>query len=374
MSIRLPEELEVEVYRCFRCGYCRAQCPIFKVKQNESWNTRGRMILIRSLIEGNLNASSSVLDRLYCCSLCKACETSCPAVVRLSDVYERVREGLVELKLGPLERHQRIARDILAEGNPFRQPRAERSSSYQCKGPREAEALFFVGCVSAYRKPSIVQSVEKILTSTETDYTTLGAQELCCGSVLMRTGQTRAAEKLARQNTRMFKELGVQKILTVCPGCYLTLKVDYPKLVKDFPFEVVHISEFLSQLLEIGKLQLTKQVGLKVTYHDPCHIGRRFNLYEPPRTVLSSIPGLKLVEMSRSRENAQCCGAGGGVKSAFSDTALKIGVSRMEEAAQTKADLLVTSCPFCCVNLGDASRQAQLLPVSDLTEIVAEAI
>jgi len=192
--------------------------------------------------------------------------------------------------------------------------------------------------------------------------------------VLMRTGQTSTVEKLAQQNTRMFKELGVQKILTVCPGCYLTLKVDYPKLIKDFPFEVVHISEFLRQLLQTGRLRLTKRVGLKVTYHDPCHIGRRFNLYEPPRTVLSSIPGLKLVEMPRNRENARCCGAGGGVKSAFSDTALKIGISRMEEAAQTKADLLVTSCPFCCINLGDASRQAQLLPVSDLTEIVAEAI
>lgn len=374
MSIQLPEELEVEVYRCFRCGYCRAQCPIFKVKQNESWNTRGRMILIKSLIEGNLKASRSVLDRLYCCSLCMSCETSCPAVVRLSEVYERVREDLVELKLGPLERHQKIARDILAEGNPFRQPRAERPSSYQCKDPREAELMFFVGCVSAYRKPSIVHSVEKILTSTDTDYTTLGAQELCCGSVLMRTGQTRTFEKLAQQNTRRFKELGVQKILTVCPGCYLTLKVDYPRLIKDFPFEVVHISEFLHQLLQTGKLRFTKRVGLKVTYHDPCHIGRRFNLYEPPRTVLSSIPGVKLVEMSRNRENAQCCGAGGGVKSAFSDTALKIGVSRMEEAAQTKADLLVTSCPFCYINLGDASRQAQLLSVSDLTEIVAEAI
>ncbi len=374
MNIWMPEELEVEVYRCFRCGYCRAQCPIFKVKQNESWNARGRIILIKSLIEGNLNASRSVLDRLYCCSLCKACETSCPAVVRLTEIYERIREGLVELKLGPLERHERIARDILAQGNPFRQPKVERSFSYLCKGPREAEVLFFVGCVSAYRKPSIVQSVEKILTSTEIDYTTLGAQELCCGSVLMRTGQNRAVEKLAEQNTRMFKEFGVQKILTVCPGCYLTLKVDYPKLVKDFPFEVIHISEFLYQLLQKGKLRLTKQVGLKVTYHDPCHIGRRFNMYESPRTVLSSISGLKLVEMPRNRENARCCGAGGGVKSAFSDTALKIGVARMEEAAQTKADLLVTSCPFCCINLGDASRQAQLLPVSDLTEIVAEAI
>jgi heterodisulfide reductase subunit D len=144
--------------------------------------------------------------------------------------------------------------------------------------------------------------------------------------------------------------------------------------VKDFPFEVLHVSEFLHQLLQKGKLRLTKHVELKVTYHDPCHIGRRFNLYEPPRTLLSSIPGLKLKEMPRNRENARCCGAGGGVKAAFSETALKIGISRMEEAAQTEADLLVTSCPFCCINLTDASHQAQLLPVSDLTEIIAEAI
>ena len=374
MSIQLPEELEVEVYRCFRCGQCRAQCPIFKVKQNESWNTRGRLILIKSLIEGNLKASRSVLDRLYCCSLCKACENSCPAVVRLYDVYERVRECLIEQKMGPLERHERIARDILAEGNPFGQPRAERSSSLQRNDPREAENLFFVGCVSAYRKPNIVKSVEKILTSTDTSYTTLGARELCCGSVLMRTGQIPIAEKLAQQNTRLFKEFKIQKILTVCPGCYLTLKADYPRLVKDFSFEVLHISEFLHQLLQKGKLRLTKRVELKVTYHDPCHIGRRFNLYEPPRTLLSSIPGLKLKEMPRNRENARCCGAGGGVKAAFSETALKIGISRMEEAAQTEADLLVTSCPFCCINLTDASHQAQLLPVSDLTEIIAEAI
>lgn len=374
MSIRLPEELEVEVYRCFRCGYCRAQCPIFKVKQNESWNTRGRMILIKSLIEGHLNVNSPVLNRLYACSLCKACETSCPSVIRLYDVYERVREELVERKLAPLDDHKRIAGNILAEGNPFGSPRAERASSYQRKNPCRAEVLYFVGCVPSYRRPSIVKSVEKILNAAGVEYTTLGTQELCCGSVLMRTGQTRTVRELAQQNTRNFKELGVKKILTVCPGCYLTLKVDYPRLVEDFPFEVVHISEFLHQLLQTGKLQLTKRIGLKVTYHDPCHIGRRFNLYESPRNVLSSIPGLNLVEMPRNRQNARCCGAGGGVKSAFSDVALKIGTLRMEEAAQTKADLLVTSCPFCCLNLDQASRQAQLLPVSDLTEIIAEAL
>jgi heterodisulfide reductase subunit D len=206
------------------------------------------------------------------------------------------------------------------------------------------------------------------------EYTTLGARELCCGSVLLRTGQTSTAKKLAQQNTESFKELGVKKIVTVCPGCYLTLKVDYPKLVEAFPFEVVHISDFISQLLQADKLKLTKQVRLKVTFHDPCHLGRRFSVYEPPRNVLLSIPGLKLVEMPHNRENSRCCGAGGGVRAAFSDVTAKIGVSRMEEAAQTKADLLVTSCPFCCLNLDEVSRQAQLLPVSDLTEIVAEAL
>jgi len=374
MGIKLSEELEIEVYRCFRCGYCRAQCPVFKVKQNESWGTRGRMILIKSLIEGDIDTTRSVLDRLYCCSLCKACETSCPALVRTSDVYERVRESLVEQKQASLEKHQRIAEKILAEGNPFGLPRAERASSYQRKNPSSAEVLYFVGCVPSYRRPSIVRSVEKILAAAGVGYTTLGAQELCCGSVLMRTGQTRTAKELAQQNVKNFKELGVKKIVTVCPGCYLTLKVNYPKLVEDFPFEVLHISDFINQLLQTGKLKLTKQVGLKVTYHDPCHLGRRFNIYESPRSVLLSIPGLKLVEMSHNRENSQCCGAGGGVKAAFSDVTSKIGVSRMEEAAQTKADLLVTSCPFCCLNLDDAGRQAQLLPVSDLTEIVAEAL
>jgi len=374
MSIKLPEELEIEVYRCFGCGYCRAQCPVFKVKQNESWGTRGRMILIKSLIQGDTKATSSVLDRLYCCSLCKACETSCPALVRISDVYERVRESLAKQKQAPLDKHQRIAEKILAEGNPFGLPRAERSYSYQRKNPSRAEVLYFVGCVPAYRRPSIVRSVEKILTTAGVEYATLGAQELCCGSVLLRTGQTSIARKLAHQNIENFKELGVKKIVTVCPGCYLTLKEDYPKLVEDFLFEVVHISDFINQLLQTGKLKLTKQVGLKVTFHDPCHLGRRFNIYEAPRNVLLSIPGLKLVEMPHNRENSQCCGAGGGVKAAFSDVASNIGVSRIEEAATTKADLLVTSCPFCCLNFDEAGRQTQLLPVSDLTEIVAEAL
>jgi len=175
MDIKLPEELEIEVYRCFRCGYCRAQCPVFKVKQNESWGTRGRMILIKSLIEGDIDATSAVLDRLYCCSLCKACETSCPALVRASDVYERVRESLVEQKQAPLDKHQKIAERILAEGNPFGLPRAERSSSYQHKNPSNAELLYFVGCVPSYRRPSIVGSVEKIFAAANIEYATLGA-------------------------------------------------------------------------------------------------------------------------------------------------------------------------------------------------------
>ncbi len=177
---------------------------------------------------------------------------------------------------------------------------------------------------------------------------------------------------LAEHNVELFKSLGTKNIVTHCPGCYKTLKQDYPKLVGELPLKILHASEFIEGLMSDGKLKLNSKVDGKVTYHDPCHLGRHADMYEPPRRVLELIPGVQLVEMERTRKDSWCCGAGGGLKSAFPDSALKVGHERIKEAEQTEAKYLVSACPFCRQNLKDSAGDQ--LEVYDLLELLARSI
>ena len=212
--------------------------------------------------------------------------------------------------------------------------------------------LYFRGCTAREKQTDISEATERLLDLAGVDYHVL-EDEKCCGSVLLRTGFQKEAERQIEKNTEVLKD---EKIITSCAGCYKTLKDDYDGL------DVVHISQFLNELISKNKLNFTKS-DLDVTYHDSCHLGRHSKVFDEPRNVIESVANL--VEMKNSREESLCCGAGGGVKSAYPEIADEMAESRIGQAKQTGCRTLVTSCPFCKLNLENDE-----LEVLDLTEFL----
>ena len=212
--------------------------------------------------------------------------------------------------------------------------------------------LYFRGCTARERETSIAHATELLLRRANVDFYTLD-DEKCCGSVLLRTGFIDEANEQIKKNTDVLKG---ELVLTSCAGCYKTLKDDYDGL------DVIHISQLLFQLIEEGKLNFSKK-DLNVTYHDSCHLGRHSEVFDEPRNVIES--SANLVEMENIRENSLCCGAGGGVKSAYPEVAGQMASSRIAQAKQTGCETLITACPFCKLNLENDDME-----VLDLTEFL----
>ena len=232
--------------------------------------------------------------------------------------------------------------------------------------------IYFPGCMATYRAREIAEATIELLRKADVDFKLLGADEWCCGSVLLRTGNVELAKEIAEHNIQAFKKAGTTQVLTSCAGCYRTLKKDYEKMFGKQDFEVIHIVDFLGELVDEGKLKFP-EVKMKVTYHDPCHLGRHSDIYEAPRRILSSIQGLELVEMTRNKQNARCCGAGGGVRAAFKELADKMADERLKEAEETGAEVLTSACPFCTFALRDAAkRKGSKIRVLDLPELLVE--
>lgn len=228
--------------------------------------------------------------------------------------------------------------------------------------------------MATYRANQIAEATIELLRRADVDFQLLGKDEWCCGSVLLRTGHQKTAKEVAEHNIEAFKKSGTTQVLTSCSGCFRTLKKDYEDMFGKQDFEIIHIVDFLQKLIDEGKLKFPK-VNMKVTYHDPCHLGRHSEIYEPPRKILNSIPGLELVEMARNRKNARCCGAGGGVRAAFAELSDKMADERLMEAEETDAEILTSACPFCTFALRDAAkRNNSKMRVLDLPELLVEIL
>ena len=352
-------EVEKWLYRCGRCNSCkylyknyRDSCPSGKENMFEPYWASGRVWLANALHKGELEWTDKVKEIIYSCPTCGNCMEQCEQDVseHLIEIFEALRAECVE-KIGPTEAAKAFNENTLKVHNPYNEPHENRLNWISNKNfPEKADVLFYVGCTSSYREIEMAKVAHDILEKMGINFT-ISDKEYCCGSPMLRTGQVDLPKELARHNLEIFKNSGAQTVVTSCAGCYRVLKVDYPKILGDLPFEVKHITEFINE--NIDKLQF-KEKNLKVTYHDPCHLGRHSGVFDDPRNLITSVPGVELIEMPRNRENAWCCGAGGGVKSTYKDWAVNISKERIEEAEKLGVDLLITSCPFCKRNLSDA--------------------
>jgi heterodisulfide reductase subunit D len=368
-------------------------CPSGDKFKLDSFYAPGRMEIIRALIEGDITECSDKLQQIvYTCTMCGACSAQCELYTSsgrkvkemgktLVNMWEDLRADMMRRGWGPLDAHQDILKSVASYDNAWGGPRAERERwgkglKIKDLSKEKADVLYFVGCTMAYdpRLHGMIRAMATILDKASVDWGFLGNKEKCCGSVSLRIGDRDQFNGLARDNIKTFNDLGVSKIVTSCAGCYSTFKNRYPE-VGEVDAEVLHVTEYIAQLIKEKKIEPVKEVPMKVTYHDPCHIGRHVGLYDEPRRILRAIPGIELIEMKQNKMNTWCCGAGAGMRTAYPDLATETGVRRIEQAEETGASALTSACPFCYQNLTDAIKAAgSKLKFMDLSELLVQSL
>jgi Fe-S oxidoreductase len=374
------------LHRCFRCGYCKfpasyvdLNCPSYLNARFETYSPGGRMWLLRAWLEGEIKTSPRFAEILYSCAACGNCVEHCVFPKFKDDLLNAFIAGREELvatgAVPPAVRDH--FKSVHLHGNPYKMPEADRGKWADGLGLEpysEQEYLFYVGCVGSFdeRCQEMARSVAGLLNHMGIPFGILGAEESCDGNDVKAMGERGLFEHLAQMNIRKYKDLGVKKIVTLSPHAYHAFRNEYPGLGGDF--EVCHYSQLLATLIK--KAPFKRSEGqIRVTFHDPCYLGRHNKEYKAPRRILAAAPGVQLKEMERTENDALCCGGGGGniftdILGGGPDSPARV---RVREAARTGAQVLTVACPGCSRMLSDAVAAESLqdhLEVVDLAEFV----
>lgn len=379
------------VHLCRLCGNCRQSgttylpcCPAGERFGLDEYYSRGKSVIAKGLLDGNLTWSQSIANSVYRCTLCAACVEQCPVEYKdhILNVYGALREEFVERSLVPKE-IRNFLEDMQRFGNPFKESREKRgewASDTKIRQYKEGDDfLYYVGCIGSYdeRGMKIARSLGNVLLNSGLSFGILGSEEKCDGNEVNGLGEKGLFELLAKENIEIFQRLGIKKIVTLSPHAYNAIKNDYPQ--HDGHFEVKHYTQFLRDIIKDNKLNFSKDINAQVTYHDPCFLGRYNNEYDAPREILKDIPGIELVEMERNRENSFCCGGGGAnfYTDLFGSKENSPARIRIREAYSTGAKILAVACPTCMTMLEDALKVEDLeqeLTIMDISEIVEKAL
>ncbi len=383
----LKKHLDMMEY-CGKCGDCSSSgtqittakrhvtkpCPVKNVLGFEAYDARGRILILKKLIDQKLETDESILKWAYTCTGCGSCKETCLAIeggINTPLLMEALRQDFVNQEL-KIEKHQKILDSILQNNNPYNEPKETRSKILSGrKFNPNAEYLVFLGCTSSYRQQNIALSTIELLDNLGIDYSIID-NEPCCGSILKRYGYKNEFETIARKNLELFKKNKIKKVIFPCAGCYRTFKMDYAELDKS-SIQFYHLTEFLDQYLNENSYKFKMKHYKKISYHDPCHLGRHSGVYEAPRSLLKRINNSNFIELDALRNYSHCCGAGGGVKSSDPDLAQKIAVNRNSEALEKGIEILVSACPFCEKNLKDGLNGANL-EILDISEMLLRSI
>ena len=361
-----------DLNQCMQCGLCAALCP---------WREVGGEFIVRAMIRlGQLGLEGAETDDiLYGCTTCNKCVINCPRGVDIVGIMKAMRGLGVEMGAVP-DTLGAVLGSCDSNGNPWSEPREGRMG--WAKGldvpafDADTEYLLFVCCTSCYdaRSRNIARSLVELLTKAGVSFGVIGEEESCCGESVRKIGDESGFTKLAEANVNLFAGRGVKKIITTSPHCFHTFSHEYPELGGEY--EVIHSSQLLAHLVEEGRLKPNGGIGMTVTYHDPCYLGRHNGVFEEPRQVLKAA-GADLVEMPREENFSLCCGGGGGRVWMETPPEKRFSVLRVREAAAAGAEVLATACPYCVSLLEDSSKTEGLddrLEVAELSELLARAV
>jgi len=418
------EQYQGDVNMCCRCSACKFiplqqvksydfsyVCPSIAKYQFHSYSGGGRANIIGAGLKDGFKYTERLLDIVYNCQMCGACGVSCNYAMDME-----LQEPINELRLKCVAEGKtnaeldKVIKDLKKTGSmvPTAGKRGDWAKGLNLKDATKTnvDVLFHVGCLTSYNKDmhKLAKATAKILKKAKVNFGIAGDKETCCGGRAYQMGYENEFLKQAKKNMAMIKKAGIKTVVTACADGYHAFKVLYDKYELKGDLEVLHITEYIDMLIKDGKLKPKKELDMVVTYHDPCRLGRlgepwihykgkkipgdRFvfdppkeyrrgtkGVYEPPRDVLKSIPGIKLNEMERIKEYSWCCGAGGGVSDSNPEFAQWTATERIFEAIASGAEAIVTACPWCEKTLNEAMEESGSdLKVYDIVELVAKAI
>ena len=366
---------------CQECNTCSSYCTVASsFKGIETWSAKGRMLLIKGMTKREFPATRKIIDIIYTCSNCGLCFAECLQQSEFPKAIRAARRQITLKKLTP-KNLKTAAANILDLGDPGGLPSRERRLSWlkMLPNPRlekKANVLYWVGCTVATRTPKTAKAVANILNLAKVDFSLLGKGEGCCGYILLASGLWDEAKRNAITLGKKIKETGAKSLITTCAGCYYTFTKLFPEILEiKMPCDVLHASQYIESLIGEGGLDLGHFDG-KVTYHDPCSLGRHANVYDAPRNVLTKIPGLQFMEMPLNKERSRCCGGGGGLWSYNNRVSLNSAFNRLvEDVVPLNLNIVATACPTCQMNMRFASiRNSISVKIHDFTEIVEAAM
>lgn len=357
---------------CYQCGVCTASCPWGLVRQ-QPLSVRALLHQAQLGLKGN-NGS------LWLCTTCAQCEAYCPRGVNITDVFRSLRTVAWE------HHHPEVGLpsllwSIFWNNNPWSQPPNQRvqwagNLNIPIFNPHKHELLLYIGCTSSYdqRSQKIATALVHLLRAAGVEFGYLGEEEPCCGESVLSVGHKPYFTEVAAHTAEVFQERGVTNLVTISPHCYDVFRNHYPSYSPDF--RPLHYTQYLAGLITEGRLGFERSQNVRITFQDPCYLGRINTEYAAPRQILNSIPGVELVEMESSAQDGLCCGGGGGRMWLETPLGERFSDLRVEQAFQTGAAVLGTACPFCVTCLEDSLKGSgnKGLEVCDVAEIAARAL
>jgi Fe-S oxidoreductase len=420
------EDFRADAMRCSRCAYCKwvpldlmkswrfsKGCPSIEYAHFHSYSAGGRLVTALSLMDGRSTVTEKVQDSVFKCNLCGSCDVTCKMCRYDMEPLAAMRELRFTLVADGHAPQQSlpVIDGLRRELNMLGRPRAGRgdwAAKLEIKdlSTEKAEFVFHAGCRYSFDGDlgDVARTSVRLLKQAGVDFGIMGEAETCCGGRAYGMGYKADFQTRCNSTLTAWRKAGVKTVITPCSDCYHTFKRLYPP-ESGCTIEVVHMVEFLDRLIREGQLKFTRPVPMKVTYHDPCHLGRQgeqyvpwngkekkifgqavcyepprpryngaFGIYDPPRNVLKAIPELQLVEMERIREGSWCCGAGGGARENYPAFSNWTANERIEEALSTGAEAIVSACPWCERNFLDATAGGERLAVYDVMQLVERAL
>ncbi len=344
-NYRFSKKYHEQVIHCSRCGFCQVSCPVYGVTLRPALNPRGKMLILKDLMEGRLSLSQDLTETLYQCTGCGSCAQNCPAGVNVAEILKEARKDMVRKGFSH-PAFLALPEVLNTQANIYGEEKDRLFKGR--KKNQSAEIVYFIGCVGAIREVESTQQTLNLLDRLEVNYTLV--DEVCCSGVLEEVGFD-LNPRLAAHNIEAIRSTSAKKVLMECPFCFRTLtgKPQYD-LLKEQKIEILHITQFLKDF------QFGVTTGQRVTYHDPCDLGRHSGIYEEPRQIIRKL-ATDFVELPSNRAEALCCGAGGGMRGVYPGTSIAMAGRRLKEAEQIQADVLLTNCNSCLHNFDNARKR-----------------